>query len=293
VLPSLLPLSNRLNNFTCMPTQQLNTNQELCSKSGRIMRLLKSNNDGEFSLTEFSGFDIPNYAVLSHTWGAEEVNFRDLLDGTGKNKAGYEKILFCSKRAGCDGIQYFWIDTCCIDKSNAIELAEAINSMFHWYSNATKCYVYLSDVSMPTFDTGNKSNKSMEATFQQSRWFTRGWTLQELIAPASVEFFSKEGELLGNKASLEEHIHKITAIPVKALRRGSLSDFSLNERMSWAENRETTYEEDKAYSLLGIFNLFLPLRYGEGKGRAFERLREEIDRISASRLFFAIIRTKF
>jgi hypothetical protein len=112
--------------------------------------------------------------------------------------------------------------------------------MFRWYQNATKCYVYLSDVSRPPFDTDDKSNEPWESTFRKSRWFTRGWTLQELIAPASVEFFSEEGEILGNKASLEGLICEITGIPVKALRGGSLSDFSVTERMSWSEKRETT-----------------------------------------------------
>jgi hypothetical protein len=122
-----------------------------------------------------------NYAILSHTWGADnaEVTFRDLMDGTGKSKAGYEKIRFCGEQARRDGVQYFWVDTCCIDKWNNTELAEAINSMFHWYRNADKCYVYLSDVLRPAFDTDDKSYPlPWESTFRKSRWFTRGWTLQ-------------------------------------------------------------------------------------------------------------------
>jgi hypothetical protein len=149
--------------------------------------------------------------------------FKDLMDGTGKSKAGYSKIQFCGEQARRDGLQYFWVDTCCIDKSNSTELAEAINSMFRWYEDGTKCYVYLPDVSRPRSDSANKSNEPWESTFRKSRWFNRGWTLQELIAPASIEFFSKEGEVLGNKASLERHICEITGIPVKALRGGSFS----------------------------------------------------------------------
>jgi hypothetical protein len=167
------------------------------------MRLLQYNNDGDFSLTEFFESDIPQYAILSHRWGAEEVTFKDLADGTSKSKAGYGKILFCGEQARRDGLQYFWVDTCCIDKSNSTELAEAINSMFRWYRDATRCYVYLPDVSRPRSDSADSSNEAWELTFRKSEWFTRGWTLQELIAPASVDFFSKEGELLGNKASLE------------------------------------------------------------------------------------------
>lgn len=238
-------------------------------KSGRIMRLLAYSTDDEFSLAEFFDDGIPEYAILSHRWGAEEVTFKDLMDGTGKSKAGYGKIQFCGKQARRDGLQYFWVDTCCIDKSNSTELAEAINSMFRWYQDATKCYVYLSDVSKPPFDTDNRSNElPREATFRKSRWFTRGWTLQELIAPASVGFFTKEGELLGDKVSLERHICEITGIPVKALRGSPLSDFNVTERMSWAERRETTRQEDKAYSLLGIFDVFMPLIYGEGAEKA-------------------------
>ena len=98
------------------------------------MRLLEHNNDGEFSLTkDFISGKIPEYAILSHTWEGEEVTFEDLQNGTGTKKAGYEKIRFCAEQAKRDGLQYFWVDTCCIDKSNSAELAEAINSMFRWY----------------------------------------------------------------------------------------------------------------------------------------------------------------
>ncbi|KAH7364005.1 HET domain-containing protein [Rhexocercosporidium sp. MPI-PUGE-AT-0058] len=179
------------------------------------MRLLQYNNDGDFTLTEFFEGDIPKkYVILSHRWGAEEVTFKDLTDSTSKSKAGYGKIQFCGERARRNSLQYFWVDTCCIDKSDAIELQEAINSMFRWYRDATKCYVYLLD------------------TFRKSAWFSRGWTLQELIAPASVDFFSKEGELIGNKASLERNICEITGIPASALRGDPLSNFSVAERMS-------------------------------------------------------------
>jgi hypothetical protein len=252
------------------------------------MRLLEHNN-GEFSLTEDFGNET-RFAILSHTWGAEEVTFRDLIDGTGKDKAGYRKIQFCGEQARRDGLQYFWVDTCCIDKSNSTELQEAINSMFRWYRNAAKCYVYLPDVSKSACDADDKSNQPYwQSTFRKSRWFTRGWTLQELIAPASVEFFSEEGVLLGNKASLERHVCEITGIPVKALRGGSLSDFSVTERISWSENRETTRKEDIAYSLLGIFDVNMPLIYGEGREKALGRLREEIDRTLKGRSFLILL----
>ena len=256
------------------------------------MRLLEHNSASEFSLTKnFVGDDIPRYAILSHTWGAdtEEVTFEDLIDGTGTGKPGYDKIRFCGEQARRDGLQYSWVDTCCIDKSDSTELSEAINSMFRWYRNAAKCYVYLSDVSRHAFDANDKFNQlPWESAFRKSKWFTRGWTLQELIAPASVEFFSKEGEQLGNKKSLERHVHEITGIPLRALRGSPLSDFSVTERMLWAEKRETTRKEDKAYSLLGIFDVHMPLIYGEPREKALRRLREEIDKASKGKSFSPI-----
>jgi hypothetical protein len=238
------------------------------------MRLLKVEEDGEFSLIEFIGGKIPRYAILSHTWGAdgEEVTYEDLGRGTGKGKAGYQKIRFCGKQAATDGLQHLWVDTCCIDKSSSAELSEAINSMFRWYHDADKCYVYLSDVSI----SGSSKNETWEQTFQKSRWFTRGWTLQELIAPASVEFFSIEGERLGDKKSLERQIHDITGIATQALQGTPLSHFGVDKRMSWAAKRETKREEDAAYSLLGIFDIHMPLIYGEGRKKALARLQKKI-----------------
>ncbi|KAL2134279.1 hypothetical protein VTI74DRAFT_536 [Chaetomium olivicolor] len=240
------------------------------------MRLLLRTDAGEIRLTKFFVKDIPRYAILSHTWGTEddEVNFKDLMDGVGKNKIGYDKIRFCGDQAWRDGLEFFWVDTCCIDKSNSTELQEAINSMFRWYRDAAKCYAYLVDVSTPTLDASDKS--IWEPAFRASRWFTRGWTLQELIAPTSVEFFSRENVRLGNRKSLEQHIYEVTGIPLEALRGRLLSDFSVPERMAWIEKRSTTREEDIAYSLFGIFDVQLPLLYGEGKEKALKRLREEI-----------------
>lgn len=233
--------------------------------------------------------DIPPYAILSHTWSTDpedEVTFRDLTDGTGqnnfgyRNKPGYTKLLFCAEQTRRDGLRHFWIDTCCIDKSNNTELSEAINSMFRWYKNAVKCYVYLPDVSKSSFDpSDNSSQLPWKIAFRKSKWFTRGWTLQELIAPTLVEFFSQEGLQLGSKTSLEQLIYEITKIPSRALQGHSLSDFSIEERSAWAETRKTTREEDKAYSLLGIFNVSMPLIYGEGREKAFRRLLEEARKI--------------
>jgi hypothetical protein len=242
------------------------------------MRLLQVDENGQFSLTDDLINNIPPYAILSHTWGEdhEEVNFNDLTKGPRKTKAGYKKLRFCAEQAARHGLQYIWVDTCCIDKSNNTELSEAINSMFRWYRDAAKCYVYLSDVS--TDDLDQAEPQPREPAFRRSRWFTRGWTLQELIAPSSVEFFCSKGIRLGDKKSLERQLHKITGIAVPALQGTPLSEFSVEERMSWAEKRETKREEDKAYSLLGIFNIHMPLIFGEGSENAFVRLREEINK---------------
>ena len=247
------------------------------------MRLLLRSNTGEFSLTkDLVGDDtIPPYAILSHTWGADtkEVTFEDLINGTGKDKPGYEKIRFCGEQARQDNLQYFWVDTCCINKANYTELSRAINSMFRWYRNATRCYVYLSDVSSPAFNTNEEFNPRLwELDFRKSRWFERGWTLQELLAPSSVEFFSQECKRLSDKRSLKQQIHEITGIAASALQGTPLSQFSVDERLSWIERRQTKLDEDKAYSLLGIFDVHIPLIYGEGRESAFKRLREEIDK---------------
>jgi hypothetical protein len=245
------------------------------------MRLLERKSDGEFYFTKDLNENIPPYAVLSHTWGedTEEVTFRDIMDGTGKTKAGYDKIRFCGDQAERDGLHYFWVDACCINKLTNDELSTAINSMFRWYKNATKCYVYLSDVSVPVEVLDVQSYQiTWDTAFRRSRWFTRGWTLQELLAPATVEFFSSEHKRLGDKISLEQQIHESTGIAVEVLRGQSLSKIGIDERMAWASKRKTTIEEDKAYCMLGIFGVFMPLIYGEGYSHATTRLREEIER---------------
>jgi hypothetical protein len=257
------------------------------------MRLLKRTHAGEFSLTkEYIGNDvIPPYAILSHTWGKDddEVTLKDLETSAGRHKSGYRKIQFCGKQAAKDCLQYFWVDTCCIDKSNNNELSEAINSMFRWYGDAARCYVFLSDVSIPDFDPNDQvSQAKLDSALRQSRWFTRGWTLQELVAPVIVEFFSADGNLLGDKKTLERQIQEITGTPVQALQGSSLSHFSVTERMSWAVKRETKREEDKAYSLLGIFNIYMPLIYGEGRENAFTRLQEEIDKRAKGKSRFIV-----
>jgi hypothetical protein len=245
------------------------------------MRLLKRlPRDDGFELIPFDDDTTPLYAIFSHTWAAgHEVTYEELLAGTGTNKSGYVKLRFCAERAAADGLEYFWVDTCCIDKNTSVELSTAINSMFRWYQRATKCYVYLSDVSVPKEVTDAEAFRiSWEYAFQSSSWFTRGWTLQELLAPPSVEFFSREGKRLGSRISLEQEIHEITGIPTEALRGQKLTQFNVEERMSWAAGRTTTLKEDKVYCLLGIFGVFLSLIYGEGEEYATLRLKEEIQK---------------
>jgi hypothetical protein len=246
------------------------------------MRLLERSEDGKINLTaDLTGDDtIPPYAILSHRWGKEneEVTFEDMEKGTGKKKTGYKKLLFCGEQAWKDGLQHFWIDTCCIDKSNHGEHQNAISSMFCWYQKAVKCYVYLSDISTRKKERTKSQDDTLQVDVRRSEWFTRGWTLQELLAPASVEFFSREGKRLGDKDSLKQPIYEITGISKIALQGGCLSQFSIHERISWIERRKTTLDEDKAYSLLGIFGVSIPLYYGEGMVNAFKRLQDEIER---------------
>ena len=240
------------------------------------MRLLYLNSSGELAWSVFSS-NIPRYAILSHTWDVDEFLYEDLMKSTSKSKTGYSKILFCGEQAARDELKYFWVDTCCIDKWNLRELSNEINSMFRYYQNAAKCYVLLSDVPGPSTADASLDESTWKASFRQSKWFTRGWTLQELIAPALVEFFSSEHRKLGDGESLEQEIHEITGIPKEVLRGHPLDKFDVKERMKWAENRQTTEEEDGAYSLLGIFSVQMPLLYGEGRTEALRRLRQEID----------------
>lgn len=258
------------------------------------MRLLEVSDGYTFSVTKdlLGDDEIPAYAILSHTWQAgQEVTFDDLIKDNKtrsskvrsslrllrprSSKAGYAKLRFCAQQAKLDGLRYFWVDTCCIDKANPVELQDAINSMFRWYRDAAKCYVFLSDVSIAG-QKGSSESSVWKPAFDHSRWFTRGWTLQELLAPRVVTFFSQEGKYLGDRLELKQQIHDITKIPVRALSGAPLVEFSINERLSWAAERHTTRKEDKAYSLLGLFGIHLPPIYGEGYEHAFGRLLKGI-----------------
>jgi ankyrin repeat protein len=204
----------------------------------------------------------PLYAVLSHRWSAEEISFQDIQDGRAEIKeTGYAKIRNTCSIAAAGGIDYVWIDTCCIDKTSSAELSEAINSMYRWYREAVVCYAYLADVP--------------DKKFTQSEWFRRGWTLQELIAPSIVIFLDSTWQEIGTKSSLQPAVSKATGIPAEVLLNGDIGNTSVAQKMSWAARRETTVVEDLAYCLLGIFDVNMPMLYGEG-AKAFVRLQEEI-----------------
>jgi hypothetical protein len=241
------------------------------------MRLLHFDALGKLVMTTFHGKTIPPYAILSHRWSDSEIMFEDICYGTYKDKQeGYRKLEFCAKQAVQDNLQYFWIDTCCIDKWNLRETSKAINSMYQWYKNAARCYVFMSDVSVSTA-TEPVQRTDWEASFRASAWFTRGWTLQELIAPVTVKFFSCEGRHIGNKTSLDQLIHEITNIPLAALRNCPLNEFSTTERGRWAKHRSTKEEEDIVYCLLGILGISMPIAYGEGQESARRRLQIEVE----------------
>lgn len=241
------------------------------------MWLLRINDDGSFSLVEFTDDECPPYAILSHTWGRdrEEVNFEDIRNNSWKHKAGRKKVSFCADQARSDGLHYFWVDTCCINKTSSAELSEAINSMFSWYENAARCYVFLADITLAEVES-----EGIGKAFEKCRWFTRGWTLQELIAPRSVEFFTVDGNKFGCRRSMSAEIRARTGIPIEDFEGRSLHQFCVHERMSWARGRATKRQEDSAYCLLGLFNVSLPLIYGEGRVRAFQRLREQVNKYS-------------
>ncbi|KAH7260118.1 heterokaryon incompatibility protein-domain-containing protein [Fusarium solani] len=207
------------------------------------------------------------YAILSHTWEEEEVSFQEFQNSRlARKRKGFAKIEMTCYLARDQGYRYAWVDACCIDKSSSAELSEAINSMFRWYKGAKVCYAYLSD-----YDRTKVGRR-----FGNCRWFSRGWTLQELIAPKFLTFYNRHWTALGSKIELSKRISRITRIDEGVL----LGHIDINtihvvHRMSWAAKRKTSRPEDIAYCLFGIFDVNLPMLYGEGT-KAFLRLQEEI-----------------
>ncbi|KAI6095841.1 heterokaryon incompatibility protein-domain-containing protein [Pisolithus croceorrhizus] len=229
--------------------------------------------------------EVTRYAILSHRWGAE-VGYKEMIGlmkmeewkrNEVRRRYGYHKIIKSCEQAMKDGYRWLWIDTCCIDKRSSSELSEAINSMYRWYQNAQICYAYLNDVEESTFPS-KKDDDKFDKSNGWPEWFVRGWTLQELIAPKEVEFFNKDWVHIGNKRHLAPVLADITRIPQGVLTSGLTGKgLSVAQIMSWAADRKTTRVEDRAYSLMGLFGVNMPMLYGEGK-KAFRRLQLEIIR---------------
>ena len=227
------------------------------------MRLL---NTSDLRLEEFNERDRPPYAILSHRWTDHEKSFCHVQTGNLRGKLGYVKIQKFCDLARKEGLSHAWVDTCCIDRSNSVELSEAINSMFRWYQEAKVCFVYLHDA-------------YAAEDFTDSDWFNRGWTLQELLAPISVRFYAHGWLAIGDRGSLAEPLSERTGINPYCLapgRRQPLDEVPIVERMSWAAKRQTTKPEDMAYCLLGIFGINMAPLYGEGAVAAFRRLQHKI-----------------
>ena len=235
--------------------------------------------------------DVPKYAIASHRWKAGiEATIKDVRNKRNTDKDGYGKVDGFAKyvRENMCDVEWLWIDTCCVNQDSSQEVTEAVNSMFRWYSNAEVCFAYLADVS----DAKN------EREFRGSEWFHRGWTLQELLAPPMVVFLSASWELIGHRGgggwtrsgnqvasgrALEAAISTITGIPECVLHNYARSmSFSTEERLSWINGRKTMKEEDMSYSLLGIFDVTMPVIYGEGAKKARDRLMKEIWKASMS-----------
>ncbi|KAM4066346.1 heterokaryon incompatibility protein [Hirsutella rhossiliensis] len=236
----------------------------------RLIRAATLDEPSGLVFKDFSPDDIKPYAILSHTWGDDEVIWANFVDGTATRKSSFDKVRYTCTQAVKDGLDWIWIDSCCIDKSSSAELSEAINSMYAWYKNSDVCYTYLSGVSAAA-DTSKTDGE-----FARCRWFTRGWTLQELLAPVDLVFFSQDWIKIGEKAALSRPLSVITGIDEGILTGArALESASVARRMSWAAHRRTTRPEDVAYCLMGVFGVNMPMLYGEGQ-RAFLRLQEEI-----------------
>jgi len=227
------------------------------------MRLLHTTT---LSVEEVTRLAKPQYAILSHTWDETELSLQDLNSGSSWSKSGYLKVQKSCEKARIRNT-WIWIDTCCIDKSSSAELSEAVNSMYRWYEDSDVFYVYLAD-----FEDEEVSVQSMK----NCKWFSRGWTLQELLAPSNVIFYNRYWAEIGSKRTLAGIISAITGIPLGVMQGSSPLRCTVAQRFSWAATRETTRSEDIAYCLLGIFDVEMAPIYGEGSTKAFIRLQEQI-----------------
>lgn len=170
------------------------------------------------------------------------MTFEDLLKNDHKHKRGYSKIEECRRLTISHYCDWFWVDTCCIDKSSSAELSEAINSMYAWYQRAENCIVYLADVP--------------NVPISKSRWYSRGWTLQELLAPSWVEFYDASWKYIGTRDSMLNLISETTGIGTVFLEyRYKIKKASIALKLSWASQRQTSREEDMAYCLMGLLDV--------------------------------------
>jgi hypothetical protein len=230
-----------------------------------------------YKLEEFLESRPPSYAIVSHTWGKDEIELRDFTDDppNPSNLYRFHKIRVACEKAKKSNLSYIWIDSCCIDKTNMAELEVALQNMFQWYRNATICFAYLSDISMD----GPQSPR-FQWHLGKCRWFTRGWTLQELLAPPEVVFFNMDWFMIGTRYLLRETLEDITGIDSSYMDPKWLPDLLAEtpaaKIMSWMSKRETTRPEDMAYSLQGLLNVQMPICYGEGGKSAFYRLQTEV-----------------
>jgi hypothetical protein len=243
------------------------------------MRLLPTSS---LTLHEYFNENVPSYGILSHTWRkGEEVSYQELLNFSPsiKAKSGYKKIINCAYTIKELGYDYVWIDTCCIDKSSSAELSESINSMYPWYKNSEVCLAYMVDVhreaSLDQEPVEHANLLEKYPNFETSQWWTRGWTLQELISPRRVVFYDSEWQVIAKIRDIVKAVERFTKIPAPVLLYGITQSYRIAEKMKWASKRRTTRREDMACCLLGLFDINMPLLYGEGD-KAFERLQEEI-----------------
>jgi hypothetical protein len=257
------------------------------------MRLI---NTKTLELEVFYDSEIPRYAILSHRWEGKELTLKELRGSPDQWKGrevslqGFESLslkarqqvpkvaTFCQKVLSY-GLQWAWVDTCCIDKTSSAELSESINSMFRWYRRADICYAYLNDV---VWQRHNEDE--CRAQFRKSEWFQRGWTLQELLAPTWIVFHDKHWQDFGNRNTLTHGISLATGITGSFLNDHTGASAAM--KMSWVANRKTSRIEDMAYCLLGLFDINMPMLYGEGE-KAFLRLQLEIIKGSDDESIFA------
>ncbi|KIN98173.1 hypothetical protein M404DRAFT_63384, partial [Pisolithus tinctorius Marx 270] len=249
-------------------------------------------------LVEFGGAKLAEiaYAILSHCWGApeDEVQYTEMvsltnMDALARNKirrrSGYLKIRKSCELALKDHLDWLWVDTCCIDRRGSAELSEAINSMYVWYADSDRCYAFLHDTEASALPT-DRDDKFTEFS-GWPKWFSRGWTLQELVAPVNVHFLNQKWEYIGDKQGCTPSLSVITRISVDVLKEGlGRTSPSVAQIMSWAADRTTAREEDRAYSMLGLLGVHMPILYGEGKN-AFLRLQLEVIRTANDQSIFA------